>query len=147
MRLLKWCGGLMAPTFMVVALSTAGCDNGEGEMNTGATGGTNTESQVAEQPKPATQPIIPLAQIADWCPEHGVPESVCTRCNEALIAEFKAKGDWDEKHNLPKSQCFECDPSLKQKFAAAYKEKYGKEPPAMEEEHDHEHEEKGEAKE
>jgi hypothetical protein len=40
--------------------------------------------------------------------------------------------------NLPKSQCFECDPSLKQKFAVAYKEKYGKEPPAGgDEKHEH----------
>ena len=46
-----------------------------------------------------------------------------------MIAGFKVKGDWDEKHSVPKSQCFECDPSLKQKFAAAYKERYGKDAP------------------
>lgn len=55
---------------------------------------------------------------ADWCAEHGVPESVCTRCHPKLIAEFKQKGDWCDKHNLPKSQCIDCDPSLKAKFEA-----------------------------
>lgn len=132
MRFLKRFIGIAAPAFAVVALAAPGCDNSGSESNTGASG-TDTgaqKTQVAEQPKPATQPLIPVAQMADWCPEHGVPESVCTRCNASLIADFKAKGDWDEAHNLPKSQCFECDPSLKQKFAAGYKEKYGKEPPA-----------------
>ena len=82
-------------------------------------------------------PELVGANMKDWCPEHGVPESICTRCNDSLTPAFKAKGDWDDKHNLPKSQCFECDPSLKQTFAAAYKEKYGKEPPAGGDDHDH----------
>jgi hypothetical protein len=55
---------------------------------------------------------------ADWCAEHGVPESVCTRCNPKLIADFKEKGDWCKEHNLPESQCIKCDPSLKEKFEA-----------------------------
>lgn len=137
MRFVNCLGSVLAPAFALVVLAVAGCDNSSSESDTGAAG-TSTgaaKSPAAEQPKPATQPLIPVAQMADWCPEHGVPESVCTRCNASLIADFKAKGDWDEKHNLPKSQCFECDPSLKQKFAAAYKEKYGKEPPSGGAEH------------
>jgi hypothetical protein len=35
-----------------------------------------------------------------------------------------------QKASVPESQCFKCHPELKQKFAAAYKDKYGKEPSA-----------------
>jgi hypothetical protein len=40
----------------------------------------------------------------DWCSEHEVPESQCTRCNPALIPAFKATRDWCEEHQLPLSQ-------------------------------------------
>lgn len=49
----------------------------------------------------------------DWCGEHAVPESQCTRCNPDLIAAFKATGDWCEEHGLPQSQCLQCNPELK----------------------------------
>ena len=49
----------------------------------------------------------------DWCSEHAVPESLCTRCNPALIAAFKASGDWCPEHGLPESQCRICNPNLK----------------------------------
>jgi hypothetical protein len=49
----------------------------------------------------------------DWCGEHGVPDSQCTRCDKALIPVFKATGDWCQKHGLPLSQCLKCDPKLK----------------------------------
>ena len=49
----------------------------------------------------------------DWCGEHAVPESQCTRCNPELIAAFKATGDWCEEHGLPESQCLKCNPGLK----------------------------------
>jgi hypothetical protein len=49
----------------------------------------------------------------DWCAEHQVPESQCTRCNPDLIAAFKATGDWCEEHGLPESQCLKCNPELK----------------------------------
>lgn len=62
---------------------------------------------------------------ADWCAEHGVPESICTRCNAKLIAEFKKKGDWCKEHGLPESQCIECHPELKEKFAAMAPKKKG----------------------
>ena len=77
----------------------------------------------------ACHPELAGANPADWCKEHGVPESVCAQCNESLAAGFKAKGDWCKEHNRPESQCFECHPEPKEKFAAACKEEYGKEPP------------------
>lgn len=52
------------------------------------------------------------SQINDICEEHGVPESLCVRCNPALVAAFRAKGDWCAEHNLPESQCNICDPAL-----------------------------------
>ena len=49
----------------------------------------------------------------DWCGEHLVPESQCTRCDKSLIPVFKATGDWCELHGLPKSQDLKCNPGLK----------------------------------
>jgi hypothetical protein len=64
-----------------------------------------------------------------WCAEHGVPEDECSMCSDKIAKECKAKGDWCEKHERAKSQCFICDPSLKEKYAARYRVRYGKEPP------------------
>jgi hypothetical protein len=49
----------------------------------------------------------------DWCDEHQVPESQCTRCNPGLVPAFKATKDWCEEHGLPESQCLKCNPALK----------------------------------
>lgn len=49
----------------------------------------------------------------DWCGEHSVPESQCTKCNPSLIAAFKASNDWCVEHDLPESHCKKCNPNLK----------------------------------
>lgn len=49
----------------------------------------------------------------DWCGEHRVPESKCTRCKASLVATFKASKDWCAEHGLPESQCLKCNPALK----------------------------------
>jgi len=49
----------------------------------------------------------------DWCAEHAVPESKCTRCDASLVAAFKATKDWCAEHGLPESQCLKCNPDLK----------------------------------
>ncbi len=49
----------------------------------------------------------------DWCGEHAVPESKCTRCNPKLIPAFKATNDWCAEHSVPESQCLICHPDLK----------------------------------
>jgi hypothetical protein len=67
-----------------------------------------------------------------WCDEHGVPEEVCAQCNARLAAEYQKKGDWCKEHDRPDSQCFLCHPELKERFAAQYRAKYGKEPPPTE---------------
>ncbi len=48
----------------------------------------------------------------DWCGEHSVPESKCTRCDASLVAAFQATGDWCNEHGLPESQCLKCNPEL-----------------------------------
>ena len=64
-----------------------------------------------------------------WCPEHGVPEEECARCDKSLVAKFKAAGDWCEEHGRPESQCFICSPKRFDKFAARYAAKFGEQPP------------------
>ena len=140
---------VLVPALFAAALSLAGCDSGDTSTETKTAPAAKSE-QVSSATKPALKPIIPVAQVADWCPEHGVPESVCTRCNASLEAGFKAKGDWCEEHKLPDSQCVAHHPELKAKFVADYKAKYGKEPPVAAEgghgDGDHEGHEHKEAK-
>ena len=69
-----------------------------------------------------------------WCAEHGMPEAECAQCNPKLAAKLKKEGDWCKEHNRPESQCILCHPELKEKFAAEYRRRYGKEPPPIEEE-------------
>ncbi len=57
----------------------------------------------------------------DWCPEHRVPESQCTKCHPELIADFKAKGDWCGGHDVPESHCYQCNSGLKFEQEAEYK--------------------------
>ncbi|MDC0721468.1 hypothetical protein POL25_31465 [Nannocystis sp. bb15-2] len=86
--------------------------------------GCDSPKQDAEQkarpaaPAPASGPEHAAAGVKpgsheDWCGEHEVPESLCTRCNPALIAAFKASNDWCVEHDLPESQCRLCNPELK----------------------------------
>jgi hypothetical protein len=107
---------------VVFALASLGCDEGPKAP-------PPPTPQVDATAAPSTQPIIPVVQMIDWCPEHAMPESICVQCNQSLAAAYKAKGDWDQTHNVPKSQCFQCDPALKEKFATAFKAQHGKEPP------------------
>ncbi len=46
------------------------------------------------------------------CAEHGIADSLCTRCHPALIPLFKERGDWCSEHKLPESQCYLCHPEL-----------------------------------
>jgi hypothetical protein len=95
---------------MVVALAI-GCERREPQSQTAAP----QAQPVATRP---AKPLIPRVEMADWCKEHGVPESICTRCNDELTAGFKGKGDWCQEHDLPDSQCFICHPELKAEFEA-----------------------------
>lgn len=75
-------------------------------------------SGCTKKEEPAPKPAAHAAAATpgsheDWCSEHGVPESLCTRCNAQLIPAFKATNDWCEEHGLPESQCKICNPGLK----------------------------------
>ncbi|NUO52828.1 MAG: efflux RND transporter periplasmic adaptor subunit [Polyangiaceae bacterium] len=59
---------------------------------------------------PSSKPAPAAVDETTMCKEHGVLESVCTKCNPALIAVFKAKGDWCEQHGFPESFCPICHP-------------------------------------
>lgn len=65
---------------------------------------------------PESSPIEPVLDQG-WCAGHGVPESVCTRCNSSLTPAFKQAGDWCDEHGLPESQCFTCHPEIQAEWA------------------------------
>jgi len=69
-----------------------------------------------------------------WCDEHGVPEAKCSRCSSKVAAEFQKKGDWCQEHDRARSQCFICQPKAKERYAALYRAREGKEPPPLTEE-------------
>ena len=96
------------PVFVAGAVLVAGCGNSS----------STAPAPAARADEPPKAPLVNKTEIADWCPEHGVPESICSRCNTKLVAEFQAKGDWCKEHRLPESQCFSCHPGLEAKFAA-----------------------------
>jgi hypothetical protein len=83
-----------------------------------ACGGDSKAPSPAAPPVAPKAPLIEKTQVVDWCPEHGVPESICTRCNASLVDSFKKKGDWCTKHELPDSQCLTCHPELEAKLKA-----------------------------
>ena len=65
---------------------------------------TATEAAAVVPTRPAQ------ADPADWCGGHGLPESMCTKCNPELTEKFKAAGDWCAEHELPESVCPKCNP-------------------------------------
>jgi cobalt-zinc-cadmium efflux system membrane fusion protein len=113
----------------------------------GGCGPTDNKGSEAKDTKAKAKP----GQVAEakghdhsdwWCAEHGVPEEICGQCSAKVAAELKKKGDWCKEHDRPDSQCFICHPELKEKFAAQYRAKYGKEPPPTEDEDKSKKEEK-----
>ena len=108
---------------IVVALGALLVAGGCGDTKSDEGAGT----QKTAPAKTPAEPLLKKKEVADWCKEHVVPESICTRCNAALIPGFKSKGDWCKEHDLPESQCFVCHPELEAKFKAmAPKEESGK---------------------
>jgi uncharacterized lipoprotein NlpE involved in copper resistance len=89
---------------LIVTLPLLGCDRREDAPA--------PASSSAAQPEHAPTNVVPGSH-EDWCGEHQVPESLCTRCNADLIAAFQATGDWCPEHGLPESQCLICNPELK----------------------------------
>jgi hypothetical protein len=91
-----------------------GCSKGGGTAgeSKSASAGARSAPQGAGDEAHAQKGVVP-GSYEDWCGEHAVPESQCTRCNPTLVAAFKATGDWCAEHGLPESQCLACNPDLK----------------------------------
>ena len=89
---------------LAFALLGSACDRGSADAGS---------RSAAEAPKEHGKAGAKPGSHDDWCGEHQVPESMCTRCNPSLIPAFKATGDWCEEHGLPESQCLACNPDLK----------------------------------
>jgi hypothetical protein len=123
MRSGRFPGGGVVALIVALGLLAAGCANEEGKGD----GAKSKSPQGAGKGKAHDH-------SGWWCEEHGVPEKVCGQCDPKVAAEFQKNGDWCSEHDRPKSQCFKCDPKLKERFAAEYRAKYGKEPPPLKEE-------------
>lgn len=93
--------------FALLTLPLLGC--GEPSASTPTTAPSPSASAASSH---ASAGVVPGSH-EDWCGEHQVPESQCTRCDSSLIAAFKATKDWCPEHGLPESQCLKCNPGLK----------------------------------
>jgi hypothetical protein len=79
---------------------------------TGGGGAERSDAPAGGEGEHAQASVVP-GSYEDWCGEHGVAESQCTRCNPSLIPAFQATNDWCAEHGLPESQCLLCHPDLK----------------------------------
>lgn len=121
MTIKQWRGAWILAVAAGVGVTMVGC-------------GPNRSTEAA--PASSSEKTVTSKQVDDhsawWCAEHGVPEEVCGQCSAKYAAECKKNKDWCKEHDRPESQCFICHPDLKEKFAAQYRAKYGKEPPPIE---------------
>ena len=89
-------------------LAVLGCDGPAAEHDSHA---RSAVAAATVETGPQTSSVaIDMSQ--GWCGGHGVPESVCTRCDADLIRQFKEGGDWCAEHGLPESQCDLCNPGV-----------------------------------
>lgn len=96
-----------------IAVVVAACDKKGDSTPTAERPAAATAATTASGASPAhARHGVQPGSHEDWCGEHQVPESLCTRCNPSLTAAFKATGDWCEEHGLPESQCRICNPGL-----------------------------------
>lgn len=50
-----------------------------------------------------------LIEKLGMCAGHGVPEALCWKCHDKLVAAFKKKNDWCAGHDCPESLCKVCN--------------------------------------
>lgn len=62
----------------------------------------------------ASVTAAPAASLpaTDRC-EHGMPPTICPKCDPALAAVYQSKGDWCQEHGFPESLCPSCNPDVK----------------------------------
>lgn len=117
------------PVLALIAALAAGCSQTSSPSTPSKEPGK--DKTVAKADKPADKEADKGDHAGWWCDDHALPEAVCDLCSKKYREAEKAKGNWCE-HNRVKSSCFKCNPGLKEKYAAEYKAKFGKEPPAAE---------------
>ncbi|WP_211365314.1 hypothetical protein [Polyangium fumosum] len=100
---------LIVSLLAVLSLAAPACSKDAGE----AAKPEPAAAQSAKQDGAHAPSTVKPGSHEDWCGEHAVPESQCTRCNPELVPAFKATGDWCPEHGLPESQCLKCNPGLK----------------------------------
>lgn len=99
---------MLARSILFLTLSLGlGCSKDDGAKPSAA-----TEQQPATPASGHAPAGVKPGSHEDWCAEHAVPESQCTRCNPDLIPAFKATNDWCAEHGLPESQCKICNPEI-----------------------------------
>jgi hypothetical protein len=130
MKMQSWRGTALLAFGAAFVVAFSGCD----KVDTKPSQTKNGSAPEKEKPGQVATKNEDTKHSGWWCDEHGIPEAECSMCSPKVAAECKKKGDWCDKHDRAKSQCFLCDPKLKEKFAARYRVKYGKEPPPIEEE-------------
>lgn len=107
----------MLAALLSLVLLAAGCGTQKTESDSAQTGTTGTTEAIEPSSPPtgeghATADVVP-GSYEDWCDEHGVAESQCTRCDPSLIPAFQAANDWCTDHGLPMSQCMIHNPNLR----------------------------------
>jgi hypothetical protein len=123
-------GGPALALFAAIALLANGCAQPDNKGGDAKDSGKGQPVAKADKKDPGT--TEPEGDHSGWwCPEHGLPEEVCDLCSKKYREAEKAKGNWCE-HNRVKTSCFKCNPGLREKYAAEYKAKFGKEPPPTE---------------
>jgi hypothetical protein len=102
---------MLARSILILSLAlgvNVGCS--KEERRPGATAPAKADRSTTT-PEHAPAGVEP-GSYEDWCEEHQVPESQCTRCNPDLIPAFKATNDWCPEHGVPESQCKICNPEI-----------------------------------
>ena len=136
-------GGPALALATLLGVVAGGCNPPAGTGPGAKTAGTDKPVAKIDGGKKAAAPAEDKGDHSGWwCDEHGLPEHVCDLCSKKYREAEKAKGNWCE-HNRVKSSCFKCNPGLREKYAAEYKAKFGKEPPPAE---DDEKKEEGKSK-
>ncbi len=101
---------------VLVMLSGSAC-----QRKNGASNGPLSGTQIAAGDARAAESEGSLAETTEdgICSEHGIPESVDTKCHPKLIPAFQSKGDWCAEHGFPESYCPICHPDKAMKTADA----------------------------
>ncbi len=100
---------------LIGLLAVFGCGDPQAESNETeqlADAGREGHNHAPGEHGQAAAPALSAEDELDWCPEHSVPESQCTKCNPSLVEGFVASGDWCAGHDLPESHCRLCNPGI-----------------------------------